>query len=126
MTRVGRKYVAWLCLSALLFLQIAVAAYACPLPMNDRTAAIAAADAPATPCPDMDQERPNLCEQHCLQGSQSVDVQPHSSIGTPNVRPMIVRGLAGLSSGIKPNAHGSFRFAVVEPPPLIRFGVLRI
>ena len=30
MSRTGRKNVAWLCLSALLFLQLAVAAYACP------------------------------------------------------------------------------------------------
>jgi multidrug efflux pump subunit AcrB len=39
MSRTGRKNVAWLCLSTLLFLQLAVGAYACPTP-TDRGSSI--------------------------------------------------------------------------------------
>ena len=83
MTRIGRKNVAWLCLSAMLYLQFALAAYACPTETDSATPTFATVAAAQQPCQGMDQERPKLCEQHCSQISQSVDTQPHSSINAP-------------------------------------------
>jgi hypothetical protein len=126
MTRVGRRSVAWLCLSALLFLQLAVAAYACPTRIDGGTPTLAAMDSSAQPCAGTDQERPKLCEQHCIHGSQSVDTQPHSSVGAPVLPLMTVAVVPDLHRSIKLNAYGTFRVTAVEPPPLVRFGVLRI
>lgn len=80
--RISRCSLRWLArwLSAtLLFMQCAVAAYACP-------AALAQAQAPATMAemPDcaggmaaaMDAEQPLLCQAHCHQGSQTAQPAP--------------------------------------------------
>ena len=125
MTRNGRRNVAWLCLSALLYLQFAVAAYACPTRLDGGMPPSATASA-GQPCQGMDQERPNLCEQHCIQTLQSVDTQPHSAV-TPPVLPLIAVVL--LPDVHLPSKFGidqALRVKVVDPPPLVRFGVLRI
>jgi hypothetical protein len=68
-------------LFALIWTQLAVAAYACPALTAMATAAASAHDcesgspAPAIPDPD----NPNLCLQHALQGDQRIDSGP----GTP-------------------------------------------
>jgi hypothetical protein len=126
MTRVGQRCVARLCLSALLFLQLAVAAYACPTRLDGGMSTLAAVDSPAKPCAGMDQERPKLCEQHCVHDSQSVDTQPHSSVSAPVLPLMTVAAQPDLHRSTKLNACGAFQATVVEPPPLVRFGVLRI
>ena len=125
MSRTGRKNVAWLCLSALLFLQLAVAAYACPVPTGRGSSVSAAAVVDVSPCKEMDQERPKLCEQHCAHDSQSVDTQPHSAVNVPL--------LALLAIVVQSDVHFAIGLSVydasskvVDPPPLVRFGVLRI
>jgi len=126
MSRLGQKKVAWLCLSAVLFLQVAVTAYACPTRTDGVIAMVAADFSAAEPCPNMDQERPKLCEQHCVHNSQSVDTQPHSNINAP-VLPLIAIVVQPDSHlPTRPSIYGALLVAVVEPPPLIRFGVLRI
>jgi hypothetical protein len=126
MTRAGRRSVAWLCLSALLFLQLAVAAYACPVRADGGTPMLAAAGSSAQPCAGMDQARPKLCEQHCVHDSQSVDTQPHSAVSAPVLPLMTVTAQPDLHRSASRNAFGAFQVTVVEPPPLVRFGVLRI
>jgi len=124
MTRTGRRNVAWLCLSTLLYLQLAVAAYACPTRLDNGLPPMATAA--AQPCQGMDQERPKLCEQHCVQALQSVDTQPHSAV-TPPVLPLIaVVLLADVHLPPKFGSDQALRVKVVDPPPLVRFGVLRI
>jgi hypothetical protein len=125
MSRTGRKNVAWLCLSALLFLQLAVTAYACPTPMDRGSSISATASAQVLPCQGMDQERPKLCEQHCVQDLRSVDTQPHTTVGAPLLPLLIVVVQSDLHFATGPNAHGASS-KVVDPPPLVRFGVLRI
>jgi hypothetical protein len=125
MGRTGRKNVAWLCLSALLFLQLAVAAYACPAPTDRGSSISAAVVVDVSPCQEMDQERPKLCEQHCVQDSQSVDTQPHSAVSAPLLPLLTVVVQSDLYFAIGPNVHGASP-TVVDPPPLVRFGVLRI
>ena len=126
MTRVGRRNIAWVCLSALLYLQLAVAGYACPTQ--------AASDAPTTanlasvaqPCQGMDQEQTKLCEQHCLQAAQSVDTQPHSAVGVPVLPLIAVVDQPDLHLAIEPSVAQALLVKVVHPPPLVRFGVLRL
>jgi hypothetical protein len=125
MSRTGRKNVAWLCLSALLFLQLAVAAYACPAPTARGSSISAAAAVQVLPCQGMDQERPKLCEQHCVQDSGSVDTQPHSAVSAPLLPLLIVVVPSDLHFATGPSVHGASP-TVVDPPPLVRFGVLRI
>jgi hypothetical protein len=126
MSRTGRKNVAWLCLSALLFLQLSVAAYACPTPTDRGSSTLAAADIEAIPCQGMDQERPKLCEQHCVHDSQSVDTQPHSAVNAPLLPLLAVVVQSDVHFATGPRFRVASLAAVVDPPPLIRFGVLRI
>jgi hypothetical protein len=112
-------------LSALLFLQLSVAAYACPAP-TDRGSSLSAVTVVDAPCQGMDQERPKLCEQHCVQDSQSVDTQPHSAVNTPLLPLLAVVVQSDVHFATGPSAHDASLAAVVDPPPLVRFGVLRI
>jgi hypothetical protein len=126
MSRTGRRKVAWLCLSALLFLQLSMAAYACPTPSDRGSSVSAAADIEVMPCQGMDQERPKLCEQHCVQDSQSVDTQPHSALSAPLLPLLAVVVQSDVQFATGPSVRDASIAAVVEPPPLVRFGVLRI
>jgi hypothetical protein len=127
MKRAGRnKAAAWLCLTAVLFLQIAVAAYACPMPA-DEVAAVSTAEDSANPrCHGVDDARPKLCEQHCLYDAQTVDTQPHTAVQPPlsTIVSVVVRkdGHVPASSA----ARSDLVARAAAPPPLVRFGVLRI
>jgi hypothetical protein len=125
MSRTGRQNVAWLCLSALLFLQFAVAAYACPAPTATGSSISATAVVDISPCQEMDQESAKLCEQHCVHDSQSVDTQPHSAVNVPLLTLLAVVVQSDAHFAIGPSVHGASS-KVVDPPPLVRFGVLRI
>src|SRR5260370_33060973 len=116
MSRLGQKKVAWLCLSAVLFLQLAVTAYACPT-RTDGIATVAADVSTADPCPNMDQERAKLCEQHCVHNSQSVDTQPHSNINAPVLPLMAIVVQPDSHLPTRPSIYGALLVAVVDPPP---------
>jgi hypothetical protein len=60
-----RRLAAWLGILAIVFAQVAVAAYACPA----LGAALAGPDQ-HVPCPDMDPAQPNLCDRHCHGGDE--------------------------------------------------------
>ena len=126
MSCAGRKKIAWLCLSALLFLQLAIAAYACPTPKDGGMPTLGAVVPAAQPCPMTDQEQPKLCEQHCVHASQSVDAQPHSTVSAPvlSLLAVVLQPNSLLPTG--PRIDGALLVAIVGPPPLVRFGVLRI
>ena len=126
MVRGRQKRIAWLSLSALLFLQLAVASYACPTQKGDGTTAVEAVADAQMPCQGMDTERPKLCEQHCVQASQSVDTQPHTAVNAPVLPLIAVVVHSDLHLLARPRFYGASLATVVGPPPLIRFGVLRI
>ena len=123
MSRRSRKKIAGVCLTALLFMQFAVAAYACQAVQSDQGMTAMAA---GQPCQGMDQEKPKLCEQHCIQASQSVDTQPHNALSVPILPVIGVVVHSDLDLSIRPNVRGALLATVVDPPPLIRFCVLRI
>ena len=113
-------------MSALLYLQLAVAAYACPTQMDAVLPASANLASEVQPCHGMDQEQPKLCEQHCIQAAQSVDTQPHSAVNAPVLPLIAVVDRADPHRPIRSSVDQALHVKVVDPPPLVRFGVLRI
>jgi hypothetical protein len=78
--RFTRKLAACICLSALVFAQLAVSAYACPALAQTMEAA-QQANTTAPPCHDMDMDQPALCQVHCQDGLQNInDTQPASAL----------------------------------------------
>lgn len=80
MFRSYRRCVAHLLAGALVFSQLAVAAYACPkmsasTTATASTAELGAANSPSNPgpCEGMDPAAPNLCYEHCHFGQQTRD-----------------------------------------------------
>lgn len=73
MTRRIRFLAALVATAGVLFAQLAVAAYACP--MADEIAAMAGMPLQQSGCGDMamDSDQPALCQAHCQQGDQSLD-----------------------------------------------------
>lgn len=128
MIRIWRKIIAALGLGALLFAQLAVAAYACPTPA-DRKAPMAEVVTPAAvqPCQNkMDEERPNLCKQHCEQTSQRVDTAAPVAVDAP-VLPLIAVVLRpDIHLPGNPTVQGDLLASVAEPPLSIRNCCLRI
>ena len=60
-----RRRTAWIATFVMLFAQLAVAAYACPLPAN------LVSGVAASPCEQVDAQFGNLCEKHCHDAEQS-------------------------------------------------------
>jgi hypothetical protein len=115
MRRRSRTLAAWIALVALLFSQLAVAAYACPR----FTAPEAAAS-----MPDCDEPmNANLCETHCDYGSTSLDSK--SKVPAADVAPVSVR--VELSVALPPpRLCAPSPVGVATGPPPTRFTVLRI
>jgi len=101
-------------LVSLLFMQLAVAGYACPVDAGKvETAAMAAA---GMPCADemslsMDSEQPGLCHAHCQSTQQTVD-----KAQSPTAAAAIATGFAYT---IEPAQLASPRRAA-PPPSLLR------
>jgi hypothetical protein len=92
LSRPSRFVVAAITLFSILFMQLAVAAYACPVLRVDHPsqAMTAAVDMPAgemTACHDMDPVQPSLCHAYGQAGNQSLDkpavppLQPFMAVG---------------------------------------------
>ena len=76
-TRRHRLLIVLLALISLLFMQLAVASYACP-GAKVEVAEIAAMAKAGLPCAEsmttgMDEDQPNLCRAHCQTGQQAAD-----------------------------------------------------
>ena len=125
MHRVTRKNIAWLCLGALLFMQLAVAAYATPTGYSG-TPTMEVGVPAALPCQATDLERPKLCEQHCVYASQSVGTQSHTGMDAPVLPLVAIIDHWNLDRPVKSTALRVRLTIAVDPPPLVRFGVLRI
>ena len=114
--RRNRPFVAWLAVLALLFAQLATAAYACPQ----------MAETPVAQSSDCEHEttsRPNLCERHCDYGNASHDsgkAPAASSAVASHHRPLL------LPVAREVEARGCALDAIATGPPPTRFTVLRI
>jgi hypothetical protein len=88
----------WLVL-AVLFTQLATAAYACPMAaVAARQDADSSTDMATMPCAAMmagaagvtlDADQPGLCMQHCQDGSQTFDPVNHASVPAPTLLPTL-------------------------------------
>lgn len=131
LTRTLQRLIAITSIVAVLFAQLAVAAYACPAvegPAKISAAAIAGAVHAAMPdCEMRDTGNPNICLQHCQAGEQSVqtlsqvEVPPFAAISALAVIELI-QPMADLLI----TAVSAVPERETSPPPLIRFGFLRI
>src|SRR5688572_6812570 len=97
-TRPVKRLIAKACVALLLFMQIAVAAYACPGLLG--TGSDALGTMPATipqmemaACAEIDATNPNLCVQYWQVGNQSVEIAPQIP-----VPPATVSWLARIES----------------------------
>jgi len=127
-----KRIIARMSVAAVLFTQLAVAAYACPA-VEGPAAVIAAASADAMraamPGCEMNDSTgsPNLCLQHCQAGDQSVQTLPQLAVPAFAAASLVVVFEPALSEAGRGNAPLSASPAyAASPPPLIRFGVLRI
>ena len=122
MSGTSRRLAAWLALAALVFAQLAVSAYACPMAIADPALAETPAGGDAQGCPE---SNPNLCELHCDYGSSSVST--HAVVhAMPDLAPLpwspavIAAGFTSLhaAAGVFPRSN--------SPPPAPRPTPLRI
>lgn len=124
LTRKNRFITALYTLFSLLFMQLAVSAYACQGVADSSVQSMSAMDGQG--CQKMDQEQGNVCKSHCEKSSQSVDSVPHATPDAPvlpllAVTPRLDAHLPSASS-----LHGALFAGIAAPPPSLRFSVLRI
>jgi hypothetical protein len=119
MTRLIRRIASAIAIFALAFAQLAVSAYACPMDMP--AGAHQTAETGESGC-DMP-GTPNLCERHCDYGASSVQASPAPAIAPA---PVAAPWSEPFISQPFTRAHAWLQPARIEPPPLVRFGVLRI
>ena len=128
--RALRRPVAKLLIAALLFLQLAVAAYACPGfdTQSDTSLSATMADGmpPEAGCAMADEAQPNLCSQHCQQDRQALDQSPPAAIAIP-VLPLlaVVDTEPELPCAAAENSR-EFLARATAPPHSIRFCVFRV
>ena len=119
MSRRLRPATAWIAIIALLFAQLATAAYACPQLVG---AAPVVVDAPSPDCDHEANAMPNLCESHCDYGNASLDSPKPAAL--PPIAFDCVRVIALVPASEPPRAEPRARIAT--GPPSTRFTVLRI
>lgn len=129
MTRTYRRLVAKLLMASLLFLQFAVAAYACPAlsPASDASMSVAMADdMPMNSCTIDERVQPNLCKQHCEQNSQVLEQSLPTAVAIP-VLPLlaVVDSEPGFRRAVSADSR-EFLARATAPPATIRFCVFRI
>jgi hypothetical protein len=123
---------AWIALLGIVYSQLALAAYACPIlamPGGQQTTEMLA-DMAGMPCVEMGTKkeiRPSaLCVQHCDQGHQSV-----SSIQVPDFQPalvlfLVLPSLASFEPTYAADLQTEPLVRTASTPPFLRTGRLRI
>ena len=130
--RTYKRLIARICLGALLFMQLAVAAYACPglLAMGNIDHASMASESmdhsSMNGCGETDKNDPNLCDAYLHAADQSdarasLAVSPVAVISPLTTVEPLVRSLATGIVGSAPLLQRT-----TAPPPHLLFGVLRI
>lgn len=132
MTRAFRRFIAKLGIATLLFMQLAVAVYACPGVGRSSGASMlmdmadAAEANPMSDCTAIDPSAPNLCAQHCQNDSQA-NAQTSApltfAVDLPllTVLPLVDVFPAPLTLDVS----AEFLAHATAPPPPILFGVYR-
>ena len=116
--QVRRRLCGWLVV-ALLFMQMAAAAYACPrLTAGDAGAAMAAMpDCAGASAMAMDPDQPQLCKVHCDQGTQAVTSLPLADAPSAPVLIAVLDWSSSAASMWAPPASPRVRLPAGAPPP---------
>ena len=123
MTRLVRRIAALLALFALLFAQLAVSAYACPMGSVPEVAAAGVASGEPH-CADL--QNANLCDGHCGYGSSAAGQGASISFPAFVPTPLPWRIADEVSIAVAARTSDEALLHFEPPPPLILFGVLRI
>ena len=130
-TRTLKRLVAKIGIAAILFTQMAVAAYACSaMAGQSENALVAMASgehaARTDGCEQSGAENQNLCQQHCQGINQSVGTTPHLSV--PTLAPMPVANVEPVRPAAAPGVVvlPVLLERITAPPLSIRFQVFRI
>lgn len=124
-----RRLIAKTGIVALLFTQLAVAAYACPVsaPRESAPATMGGDMHAAMPdCHMQNETNLNLCQQHCRAGSQSVQSTPQVSVPAVATMPIAVVEPVQLEAIVGVAVLSAMPERATSPPPLVRFRFLRI
>lgn len=123
-----RSLFAWITLWGIVFSQLAVSAYACPLlnPSNATEKVETKGDMAGMPCAEMDMEQPTLCVQHCDQGNQAVGSVPAPDFQPALVFLLVVPTLSLAEAPGETYVQASLLARATSPPPLWRSARLRI
>ena len=128
--RAFQRLAATIGIAAMMFSQLAVAAYACP-ELTGQTVNVQAAMADHQPstmagdCEMLDANNPNLCQQHCQIGNQTVTGATHVVSMAMPILLTVVEPLQPASA-LQLITLPVLREREPGPPPLIRFQVFRI
>ncbi|HVF62413.1 MAG TPA: hypothetical protein VNE58_00260 [Casimicrobiaceae bacterium] len=122
------RYPAWFAVFALLFAQLATAAYACPQ-INGASIVAAATDARTSPCLESmsdDDGRSPLCFEHCKTGQQLVDSPTPANV--PMAPPVLALVVTALDVALLPHAGPIDRLLAhaTAPPVFASSARLRI
>ena len=127
-----RSLFAWIALLGIVFSQLAVSAYACPLqnPASAPAQMESKGDMAGMPCAEMGMavnvEQPALCAQHCDQGNQAVGSVPAPDFQPALVLLLIVPTLSLVEAPGETHVQAPLLARSTSPPPLWRSGRLRI
>lgn len=127
-----RSLFAWIALLGIVFSQLAVSAYACPVqnPSNAPGQMETKGNMAGMPCAEMEMavsvELPALCAQHCDQGNQAV-----GSVPAPDFQPalfllLIIPTQMLAEAPSETYVQAPLLARTTSPPPLWRSGRLRI
>ncbi len=121
MTRLIRRIAATVAIAALAFAQLAVSAHACPS-QDSASAAVTKHQTAEEHCAKTATR--NLCERHCDYGDSLQSAPP--AVTAPDLAPLPWRVELIAAPAVERQACRTFAPLRSEPPPLVRFGVLRI
>lgn len=119
-----RRHWAWLALLALLFQQVALLAYACPVTETPPEPPAMTAGCEGMEMPDL--EAPALCDQHCQRdhvanpGAQAPQVPP------PALPPLHFDLTDALPAPVRAQYYQDVPVCRSDPPPAQRFCSLQI
>jgi len=127
MIRTSRRLIAKLAVALLLFMQLAVAAYACPgMAYESSPAMTSAMDMEGDCCPTLDPAAPNLCLQHGQQDSQAAGISSPPTLFLVDLPLLAVVPAIALSfEPALADVPPEFLAHTTAPPLAIRFGIFR-
>ena len=126
MNRLSRKLFSLLAIGALLFAQLAVAAYACPMQFAGVDEAALTDAAGEKNASQRDVDSPALCQQHCENGPQNVNDSPQVPVFFAVETGWVVAPSTPMILPIRTSASPAFLSHATSPPLAIRNCCFRI